>query len=92
MTEVTYSADDKNLVLDVNVKSKAKTLFEGGAHSVTSKNERGVFDILPFHTNFVTLITEYVIIDKGLKTEQSFKIEKGVLYVLSNKVDIYVGI
>ena len=92
MTEVTYSANDKNPILDVNVKSKAKTIFEGSGHSVTSKNERGAFDILPFHTNFVTLIADYIIIDKGLKTEKSFKIERGVLYVLSNKVDIYVGI
>jgi len=92
MTKGINAHNIKNYVLDVSVKSKNKILFEGGTHTVTSRNERGAFDILPLHTNFVTLISEYVIIDKGLKTEQSFKIEEGVLYVLANKVDVYVGI
>ena len=92
MTQAVDTLNNKDRVLEVNVKSKERTIFEGGAYTITSKNERGTFDILSLHTNFVTLITDYVIIDKGLKTEQSFKIEKGVLYVLSNKVDIYVGI
>lgn len=83
---------DQNSQIHVTVKSKEKILYDGVAHTVTSKNERGVFDILPLHTNFITLISEIIIIDKGLATEQKFEIEKGVLYVVSNKVDIYVGI
>ena len=92
MTEAVNAYNSKNSIIELSIKSKVRILFEGGCHSLTSKNERGVFDILPFHTNFVTLISDYVIVDKGLKTEQSFRIERGVLYVLSNKVDIYVGI
>ena len=76
----------------VSIKSKTKILFDGPVKTVSSKNERGVFDILPLHTNFITLISDYVILDKGLPTEKKFDIEKGVLYVLSNKVDVYVGI
>ncbi len=78
--------------LFISIKSKEKNLFNGLANTVTSINERGIFDILPFHTNFITLVTDYVIVDKGLSTEQKFQIDKGVLYVLSNKVDIHVGI
>ncbi len=80
------------VMLTVSIKSKDKTIFSGGVHTVTSKNERGVFDILTFHANFISLITNYIILDKGLPSEKRFEIEKGVLYVLSNKVDVYVGI
>lgn len=78
--------------LKVSIKSKNKMLYEGDVSTLTSKNERGIFDILFLHTNFITLVSEYVIIDKGLSTEKRFDFEKGVLYVLSNKVDVYVGI
>jgi F0F1-type ATP synthase epsilon subunit len=78
--------------LDVTIKSKNMILYDGHVTTLTSKNERGVFDILLFHTNFITLISDYVIIDKGIPTEKIFNFEKGVLYVLSNKVIIYVGI
>ena len=86
------NTQDTRKSLTVSIKSKNKNLYEGSVTTLTSKNDRGVFDILSFHTNFITLIREYIIIDKGLPTEKGFNFEKGVLYVLSNKVEIYVGI
>jgi len=79
-------------ILHVNIKTKDKNLFTGIVSTVTSRNERGIFDVLPFHANFITLISEYIILNRGLATEEKFEIDKGILYVLSNKVDIYVGI
>ena len=81
-----------NTTLSACIKSKEKILFDGTVRTISSVNERGPFDILPLHANFITLILNYVILDKGLSTERRFDIEKGVLYVLSNKVDVYVGI
>jgi F0F1-type ATP synthase epsilon subunit len=83
---------NKNQKLYVSIKSKDKIMYAGNVTTLTSKNERGVFDILFLHANFITLISSYVIIDKGLPSEKRFDFEKGVLYVVSNKVDVYVGI
>lgn len=83
---------NKSKQLTASIKSKTKVLFDGIVSTITSKNERGIFDILLFHTNFITLISDFVVVDKGLPTEQKFDFEKGVLYVISNKVEIYVGI
>jgi len=83
---------NKATMLYVSIKSKERNLFDGMAHTLTSKNEHGVFDILPLHTNFITLVSDYVILDKGLPTEKKFELEKGVLYIMSNKVDIHIGI
>lgn len=82
----------KESFISATIKTKEKTLFEGAVKTVTSKNERGVFDVLPFHTNFITLIKNYVVFNTGTKDEQKYEIEKGVLYVMSNEVNIYVGI
>ena len=46
----------KRDTISVSIKNKKEQLFLGDAMSITSKNERGVFDILPYHVNFITLI------------------------------------
>ncbi len=83
--------DPENL-LTVTIKSRKENLFEGRAFSITSQNDRGFFDILPFHTNFVTLVRDFVVIDKGLATEKSIQLDKGIVTVVSNVVRVYVGI
>ncbi|HAI63053.1 MAG: ATP synthase epsilon chain [candidate division WWE3 bacterium GW2011_GWF2_41_45] len=85
-------ADQNILLLLVSVKTKEKVLFEGTAETVTSFNLRGRFDILPHHANFITLVSKYVIIDTGKETERKFDIDKGILYAMSNRVSVYVGI
>ena len=78
--------------ITVSIKNKKEQLFLGDALSVTSKNADGVFDILPFHVNFITLIYDFIVIDRNQQTERRFEMENGVLYTLGNKVDIYIGL
>lgn len=78
--------------LKVYVKSRNETLFDGEAVSVTSSNDVGEFDVLWRHANFVTLIKKHIVIDKGLPTEKKFDIEKGLLCVYANEVQVYAGI
>lgn len=78
--------------ITVSIKNKKEQLFLGDASSVTSKNDDGVFDILPFHVNFITLIYDFIVIDRNQQTERRFEMENGVLYTLGNKIDIYIGL
>ena len=85
----------KNTIEDkrtVSIKNKKEQLFLGEATSVTSKNDRGVFDILPFHVNFITLIYDFIVIDRNLNSEKRFEMDNGILYTLGNKIDIYIGL
>jgi len=87
--------DNRNLdttPLDVYIRSRNKVFYRGIANTLTSKNDKGEFDVLKMHANFITLIKEFVTIDKGLPTEQRIPLDKGVLSVLENKVDVYAGI
>ena len=79
-------------LLTVTIKSKTESIFEGKAFSITSLNQRGFFDILPFHTNYVSLIKDFVVLDKGLATEKNIQLDKGIVTVTSNVVRVYVGI
>jgi len=69
-----------------------EVFYEGEALSVSSKNQLGKFDILPKHTNFITLIFDElsIVTLKGEKITYRFK--RGVLEVRKNKVNIYLGL
>jgi len=56
--------------LEVVVNSPDKLIWEGKAYSISSENSAGVFDILPEHANFVTMIeNKPITIRTGLKEE-----------------------
>lgn len=82
-------ADIPNLT--VVIRNKDKIIFSGQAYAVTSVNDRGVFDILPQHENFITLIKEKVIIHPTIKENQEIQIENGIVRIYKDKVYIYVN-
>ncbi|OGM74159.1 hypothetical protein A2382_02020 [Candidatus Woesebacteria bacterium RIFOXYB1_FULL_38_16] len=81
---------DQNLF--VTIKDRSGRIFEGNAASVTSFNQKGKFDILPTHSNFITLIEKDIIIQNKQGETKTFKIENGVLRVVRDVVDIFLGI
>jgi len=79
-------------VLTVTVKSPGKTVFSGPAQAVTSTNEKGTFDILPFHTNFISLIKDTVIIHQENQKEMKITLQTGIIKVYEDTVHILIGI
>lgn len=79
-------------LLSVTVKGPKKEEFKGNAYSVSSLNKKGKFDVLPYHANFITVIKEYVIIQKEDKKQVTFPLESGVIKVYGDAVNILIGI
>ncbi len=79
-------------LLHASIRTKSDIVYEGRCNSVTSHNPRGAFDVLPMHTNFITLIDSYVTVNLGLGDEKKFELEHGIMYVMSNSVNIYLGV
>ncbi len=75
--------------LSVRVITPEKLIWEGEARSVSSINNEGPFDILPLHTNFITIIenTPIKVDVRGAVQEYSFS--RCVIYAHENKVTIY---
>lgn len=67
-------------------------MFSGTVKTVSSYNEKGPFDILSEHENFISLIKQKIVIHKLDNKIQEFKIDNGVLRVYKNEVNIYIGI
>ncbi len=77
--------------IHVIIKDKTKIYYEGDIFALSSYNEKGLFDILPFHENFISLIKDKIILhDKGMQKEM--KINNGLLKTNGNKVSVYLGV
>lgn len=87
-------ADKKPLSKELNVTilNTEKTLFEGVATSVTSQNVSGSFDVLPFHTNFISIIQKKIFLKLPSGEKKEFEVESGVMRVFENNVEIFLGI
>jgi F0F1-type ATP synthase epsilon subunit len=78
--------------LTLTVKNRDGIIFKGEIVSLTSYNEKGKFDILAKHANFISLVKkeiEYRLINKETK---KIEIDNAVLKVLNDKIEIYLGI
>lgn len=77
-------------VIVFQVTSLGKEAFKGFARSISSFDQKGPFDILPIHENFVTKFS------KGLKVETekgekiAFDNKSGVIEVANNVVRVFI--
>lgn len=90
--DIQQQLQNSDLYLTLNVRSRTKTFFQGKVKSVTAINKTGLFDILPLHANFITLVSKYLIIDKGTPTEKKIEFYSAVVSVMGTRVDVYVGV
>lgn len=80
------------LSLNLTIRNREKLLFNGPVKAVSSLNERGVFDILPEHTNFISVIKDFVEVHLPDGKSQKLTFTHGVLRVIGSNVLIYVGL
>ncbi len=69
-----------------------KVGYRGVADAITSKNKVGEFDILPEHTNFITLIFNKLVIYTKEQKKIEYEFKRGVLEASDNLVKIFLGI
>ena len=76
----------------VVVRNRIQVLFNEEAKSVTSKNDTGTFDVLPEHSNFISLISSPLVIRKTNGQKQEITFKNGLLKVKDNSVHCYVDL
>lgn len=79
-------------MLQVTIQNRGGEQFAGEAKAVTCVNEKGKFDILSQHANFISTIREKVIIHLPEGGVKEFNFENGVIKVASNDVVLYLGV
>ena len=78
--------------LSITIKNKENTLLEENVSAISSFNEKGPFDVLPLHENFITVITKNITLHKMDGTKKEMAVERGVLKITKDEVHIYIGI
>lgn len=78
-------------VLRVVARSPFEVYYEGPADVLSAKNKVGVFDILPGHADFFSVLEPGdVIIDTSSKPV-TFRITNGILTVRDNEVFLFAN-
>lgn len=77
----------KNIVIEsVKIVSPKKTIYAGKAKAVSAENEKGGFDILPLHSNFISIIYNKIKVYLPNNSTKEISFKKGVLKVEKNQL------
>lgn len=82
----------KALQIHLYVRDKEQLLYDDDVLSVTSVNEKGVFDVLPIHTNFISLIKDFLTIRETEGGKKELKFTNAAMRVHQDKIEVYIGI
>ena len=80
-----------NSLLSIVVREREKLLFQGQALAITAVNEAGPFDVLPLHTNFISVVKDSLTIIKEDGSKLEIPLARGILKVQRNMVEVYLG-
>lgn len=79
-------------MLNVVIRNRDREQFAGPAKAVTCVNEKGRFDVLSQHANFISTIKDKVTIHLPEGGVKEFNFENGVIQVASDNVVLYLGV
>ncbi len=82
--------EEKPLLL--KIINREGIVFEGQVKNLSSINDKGKFDVLSRHANFISLIRDYLIIRTLDKKEQQINIDSGVMKVVDNQIEVFLGV
>ncbi len=82
-----------NKKINVRISNVADIVWEGEAESISSENSDGPFDILPMHSNFITLVRDKPIVVRQVDgTKKKYNFRQSVIFVNNNSVKIFAEI
>ncbi len=88
----TNSTPDPKKTLTVHIKRPDRVEYTGTAKAVTSTNMKGTFDVLPYHSNFISLIKDKLVIHVIDGEPISYRLQSGIIKVSENNVTVLIGI
>ena len=79
--------------MQAKVSAPFRTYFDGLAASVSAENDTGLFDILPEHKNFMTILKPCTIVVRAPgKEDFKLNIQQGVMHVKADRVTVFLDV
>lgn len=76
----------------IKVYTPFYTFYEGDARSLSAVNESGLFDILPGHHNFITMLQSCDIIIQTVDDKVEIPIVRGLLHIKKDKLTVFLDV
>jgi F0F1-type ATP synthase epsilon subunit len=83
---------EQDLKLMLTVRNREQVLINEEVKSLTSYNDKGIFDVLPEHTNFISLIHRFLAVRRLNGETLQIKLENGIMRVYKEKIDVFLGL
>lgn len=83
---------DHSKQLHVFIRNREKVLFDEDIQALSSRNEKGIFDILPLHGNFISLVEARLILTRIDGTKTEVPVSNGILRASENRVEVFIGV
>ncbi len=78
--------------IHLRVRNRAKVLFDEDVKALSSRNDTGLFDVLPEHANFISLINRKLIVHKLDGNIQEIPLNNGIIKVKDNAIRCYIDL
>lgn len=78
--------------LFLKVITRGGVLFDSEVNSVSSTNNRGPFDVLRQHTQFISIVKDRITIRKLDNAIQEIPVDNAVMRVKDELVQVFLGI
>lgn len=78
--------------IKVKILGLTRVIFEGEVIAFSSKNIKGNFDILPDHTNYITIINDAITLVFADNTQKQIPADLGIVRCLNDEIEVYLGI
>jgi F0F1-type ATP synthase epsilon subunit len=86
------SLEESATAIHVIVRDRLKVIYETDATAVTTYNETGLFDVLPQHANFISIIEKSIVVHTVDGKKTTISIDNGLVKVKSNTIHFYVNL
>ncbi len=88
------AADDAGRpIMRVKVYAPHRTYFEGEAYSMSAENATGLFDVLPRHHHFMSLLNPCIMTIRSVKAgDQMIRISGGLLHVKADRATVFLDV
>lgn len=83
---------NKEKEIELVIRDPHDVYFLGSVLSFSSHNETGPFDVLSEHENFISIIKDKLSYRSALGEINEMTIERGVLKVEGNRLEVYLGV
>ena len=80
-----------DLPLTLRVQNRDQILYEGSITSFSADNQKGKFDILSYHENFISIVREKISFVTTDGESKEMTVKSGILRVIENRIEVYLG-